>query len=721
MLPENSNLNEAPVETTRASVLIADDDPGIRLILRHRLEADGYRVEEAADSQSALEALTGNRHEVALLDIMMPGAGGLEVLTAARAQASRALIIVITAASTMNNAVEAMKRGAHDYLTKPFENLDLVATAVGRAIDIAAQNADFTRLKDEVNRQLVGGEIIGRSPAMQEVYKLIGRVVNNDATVLLRGESGTGKELVARAIHFKSQRWRGPFVALNCSAIPHGLLESELFGHERGSFTGANERRAGKIEQASGGTLFLDEIGDLPVELQPKLLRVLQEREFSRVGGFETLRMQARVIAATNQDLEAAVLEKKFREDLYFASRVIPIDLAAPARAPRGHRRADRLLYRQGGARDGRELALHQRRSPRQTAKLLVAGQRPRTRKRGPAGSPPCLLPASTVRADDVELGRGGARPAGASLDHGASLTELIARRISEMIESNGEEPRDLYQKLVGELEKPLIEIGAGTAPAANLRVHTPRASSGSIATRCARSSPNIASCRKRPCRSNAVRARAHPTKYAAALTLLCDGRYRRRSRTGGAFADPVGRRRAHHAIAPEADFEPGLPRGRAPDRRAMPSARRDTHRQRPRRYREARGRRRSPRRAGRSAAGRRPRDHGARGDRRGLHPQRRSGPHRRGGRRRLYRLRRDLFGRLEERYAMQCAWTRRPACGARRNRRCQSWAIGGITEATMPQVLAAGADAAAIITDVVECTRYRHQESSALLAIHST
>src|SRR3984893_10949608 len=270
-----------------AAILVADDDPGIRLVLRHRLEAAGYAVEEAGDSQTPLERLLSNRHDVALLDIMMPGAGGLEVLSQARAEGSRTLIIVITAVSTMNNAVEAMKRGAHDYLTKPFENLDLVAAAVTRAVEIAAQAADLTRLKDEVNRQLVGGEIIGRGPAMQEVYKLIGRVVNNDATVLLRGESGTGKELVARAIHFKSPRWRGPFVAVNCSAIPHGLLENELFGHERGAFTGATERRAGKFEMADTGTIFLDEIGDLPVELQPKLLRVLQEREFTRVGSVE--------------------------------------------------------------------------------------------------------------------------------------------------------------------------------------------------------------------------------------------------------------------------------------------------------------------------------------------------------------------------------------------------------------------------------------------------
>jgi two-component system nitrogen regulation response regulator GlnG len=246
---------------------------------------------------------------------------------------------VITAASTMNNAVEAMKRGAHDYLTKPFENLDLVAAAVGRAIDVAGleqfvrglavSGGDLSRLREEVNRQLVGGEIIGRSAAMQEVYKLIGRVVTNDATILICGESGTGKELVARAIHVKSPRWRGPFVAVNCSAIPPGLLESELFGHERGAFTGASEKRTGKFEQAAGGTLFLDEIADLPLELQPKLLRVLQEREFSRVGGLEILRAQVRIIAATNHDLEAAVAAGKFRVDLYLRLRVFPISLPA--------------------------------------------------------------------------------------------------------------------------------------------------------------------------------------------------------------------------------------------------------------------------------------------------------------------------------------------------------------------------------------------------------
>src|SRR5215471_7297008 len=313
--------------SARAWILIADDDTAIRLVLRHRLEAEHYAIEEASDSAAALEALRTGRFDVALVDIIMPGPGGLEVLTAARSELIRTLIIVITAASTMNNAVEAMKRGAHDYLTKPFANLDLVAAAVGRAVEVAAQAADLDRLKNEVNRQLVGGEIIGRSAAMQEVYKLIGRVVTNDATVLLLGESGTGKDLVARAIHFKSPRWRSPFVAVNCSAIPQGLLESELFGHERGAFTGATERRAGKFELVGRGTLFLDEISDMPLELQPKLLRALQEREFSAVGSSEVRRLQARIIAASNQDLETAVAARRFREDLYFRLRVIPLFL----------------------------------------------------------------------------------------------------------------------------------------------------------------------------------------------------------------------------------------------------------------------------------------------------------------------------------------------------------------------------------------------------------
>src|SRR5215469_964284 len=431
----DSTPTSTPVE---ALVLVADDDPGIRLVLRHRLEAAGYEVEETADSQSTLQALISNRYDVALVDIMMPGAGGLDVLSKARDEGTRTLVIVITAASTMNNAVEAMKRGAHDYLTKPFENLDLVAAAVGRAIEVAGLEkfvrglagsaADFTRLKDEVNRQLVGGEIIGRSPAMQEVYKLIGRVVTNDATVLLSGESGTGKELVARAIHFKSARWRSPFVAVNCSAIPHGLLESELFGHERGSFTGASDRRAGKFEMADTGTIFLDEIGDLPVELQPKLLRVLQEREFNRVGSVETLKLKARVIAATNQNLETLVAARKFREDLYFRLRVIPIQM--PALRERREDIAELSDYfvskavQEMGARATTI-------SPDARARLEAAEWPGNVRELENAVMRAALLaPGTTIRAEDIELTRPPGVGAGASsVPNGASLGDIISSR----------------------------------------------------------------------------------------------------------------------------------------------------------------------------------------------------------------------------------------------------------------------------------------------------
>jgi two-component system, NtrC family, nitrogen regulation response regulator GlnG len=440
------------------SILVADDDPAIRLVLRHRLEASGYRVDESADSQSALDALLSNRYDVALVDVMMPGAGGLEVLSRGREAATRTLVIVITAASTMNNAVEAMKRGAHDYLTKPFENLDLVAAAVARAVEIAAQATDLTRLKDEVNRQLVGGEIIGRSPAMQEVYKLIGRLVNNDATVLVFGESGTGKDLVAHVIHSNSARKRGPFVAVNCSAIPHGLLESELFGHERGAFTGATDRRTGKFEQASGGTLFLDEISDLPLELQPKLLRVLQEREFSRVGGFEMLKANARIIAATNQDLEALVAAGRFREDLYFRLRVIPISL--PPLRERREDIAELTDYFVSKARI--EMGSKARYvAPEARAKLHSYSWPGNVRELENTVLHGALLAPSqsnTIRAEDVELG-GGARVRAKEISADATLSDYITRRVAEMLDDGGGEPRDLYQRIVTELEKPLIEL----------------------------------------------------------------------------------------------------------------------------------------------------------------------------------------------------------------------------------------------------------------------
>jgi two-component system nitrogen regulation response regulator GlnG len=452
-----------PAATNQPSieVLIADDDPAIRLVLRHRLEAAGFRVSEATDSQSALAELRSDRFEVALLDIMMPGVGGLEVLSIARAEHVRTLIIVITAASTMTNAVEAMKRGAHDYLTKPFANLDLVAKLVERAAEAAVDPDDARRISLDGGRQLVGGEIVGRSAAMQEIYKLIGRLVNNEANILISGESGTGKELVARAIHFKSERWREPFVAVNCSAIPHGLLESELFGHERGSFTGATERRAGKFEIAGAGTIFLDEISDMPLELQPKLLRALQEREFARVGGSENNRLRARIIAASNQDLEHAVAMRRFREDLYFRLRVIPIHMP-----PLRERREDiPELIDHFIAKAARELGANAIGvSPEARAMLSEHPWPGNVRELENCVLRAAILaPGKTIAPADIDLTRASGRQPESPVDSGASLPQLIARRIRDYLDEidqvEGAEPLDLYGKMVAEIERPLIEL----------------------------------------------------------------------------------------------------------------------------------------------------------------------------------------------------------------------------------------------------------------------
>jgi two-component system nitrogen regulation response regulator GlnG len=356
----------------------------------------------------------------------------------------------------MSNAVEAIKRGAHDYLTKPFHNLDLVAAAVERAVELSAQAAEINRLKTEVGHHLVGGEIVGRSSSMQEIYKLIGRLVNNDANVLICGESGTGKELVARAIHFKSERWRAPFVAVNCSAIPHGLLESELFGHERGAFTGATERRAGKFELSGRGTLFLDEISDMPLELQPKLLRAIQEREFSAVGSSEVRRLAARIIAASNQDLEAAVATRRFREDLYFRLRVIPIFLP-----PLRERREDiPELVEYFIARATRDMGAKVSAVSREAMDLLMGYAWPGNVRelencvlRGAL-----LAPGNIIRAEDVSFGKSGGK-GNQQETAGGSLEELITRSIRDYLDEQSDDAAGVYEAMAAKVERPLIEL----------------------------------------------------------------------------------------------------------------------------------------------------------------------------------------------------------------------------------------------------------------------
>src|SRR5262245_46690041 len=317
-------MNTSTTEHT-GNVLVADDEESLRWVLEQALAKRGHTVEAVADGTSAWAALESGRFDVALLDIRMPGLAGLDVLTRVRERGIDTLCIVMTAESTMANAIEATKRGAYDYMPKPFE-LDAVHLLIQRALTLRKLARDVARLRGELRQQQ--DALVGHAPAMQEIFKLIGRVAPTEATVLIEGETGTGKELVAKTIHAHSDR-EGPFLALNCSAIPGELLESELFGHERGAFTGAMDSRAGKFEQASGGTPFLDDICDLPLALQVKLLRVLQEREFTRLGGQTALSADVRIVAATNRDLEAATRRGEFREDLFFRLNVMRIRVPA--------------------------------------------------------------------------------------------------------------------------------------------------------------------------------------------------------------------------------------------------------------------------------------------------------------------------------------------------------------------------------------------------------
>ena len=308
-------------------ILVADDEESIRWVLSKALKKKGFMVDLAEDGKQALSMFRSNPYDMAVLDIKMPGLQGLELLKQVKDEFPDLLVIIMTAESTMENAVAAMKNGAYDYLTKPFD-LDALDAIILKAQKAAEVSEQIGHLKDELQEQYrFGRTIIGNSQPMQEVYKTLGRVAASDVTVLITGESGTGKELIARAVHFNSPRLGKPFLAINCAAIPRDLLESELFGHERGAFTGATERKTGKFEQANGGTLFLDEIGDMPLELQAKLLRVLQEKEITRTGGSQTMLIDVRIVAATNQNLGALVQGKQFREDLYYRLNVVPIAL----------------------------------------------------------------------------------------------------------------------------------------------------------------------------------------------------------------------------------------------------------------------------------------------------------------------------------------------------------------------------------------------------------
>jgi DNA-binding NtrC family response regulator len=296
-----------------ADILIVEDKESLRTMLRKTLEGRGHSVEEAGDVYEARRRLHASRFLVVLTDLRLPSGNGFDVLAAAREADPETPVLLMTAFGTVDEAVKAMKEGAADFLTKPVDT-DHLLLLLDRAFDRRRQQTEYVLLKEEYQRRFGLPKVLGEDAALKQTLLSVQRAAASEATVLILGESGTGKELLARSLHQLSARVKGPFVAINCAAIPEALLENELFGHEKGAFTSANARKIGKAEMAHHGTLFLDEIGDMPLSLQGKILRLVQERQFERVGGVATLSVDLRVVAATNQDLRAAVAEKRFRE-----------------------------------------------------------------------------------------------------------------------------------------------------------------------------------------------------------------------------------------------------------------------------------------------------------------------------------------------------------------------------------------------------------------------
>jgi DNA-binding NtrC family response regulator len=307
-------------------LLIVEDEPDLRQVFVEILTSDGYDISTANDGEMAMQMLSENNYDLSLIDLYLPKADGFQVLAHLQQVSSSTSAIVMTGHGSIESAVEAMKKGAADYITKPvaFDQLRIV---VKKALDVRRLQQENRLLRHQLKTKYRFENLVGTSPGMQQVFQLIEKVADAESTVLILGESGTGKELVARAIHFNSHRAEKPLVPVNCGAIPESLLESELFGHERGAFTGAARTRMGRFELANGGTIFLDEVGDMSPALQVKLLRVLQEQNFERVGGTKSVRVDVRIIAATNRNLEEAVGRGEFREDLYYRLSVIPLHL----------------------------------------------------------------------------------------------------------------------------------------------------------------------------------------------------------------------------------------------------------------------------------------------------------------------------------------------------------------------------------------------------------
>jgi two-component system nitrogen regulation response regulator GlnG len=433
-----------------ARILIADDEDSLRWVLEKGLKHAGYDVTAVRDGDSAIRAFETEPFDLVFLDIRMPGVDGLTALARMRELRKDAPVVVMTAHGTMDTAIQAMQRGAYDYVAKPFD-LDEVVLLAERALAAARLTEEVVRLRSGLQEVWEFGALIGRHPRMQDVYKTIGRIAGSDVTVLLRGESGTGKEVVARAIHHYSRRAGRAFVAVSCAAIPGTLLESELFGHERGAFTDAKERRLGKLELAQGGTFYLDEVGDMPMDLQTKLLRALQERTIERIGGHEPIAIDVRVLAATHRDLETMMKEGRFREDLYYRLNVVSLNLP-PLRERRRDipllvehflaKYAERLGDR-GVAPDALDrLVGHE--WPGNVRELENIIQRAMV-----------MATSGVILPEHLPI---GPVSAAASVAVDATLEEIIERKLLECVRGlRSHASANLYDLMIGLVEKPLL------------------------------------------------------------------------------------------------------------------------------------------------------------------------------------------------------------------------------------------------------------------------
>jgi two-component system, NtrC family, nitrogen regulation response regulator GlnG len=443
---------------TLPTVLVADDDRSIRTVLTQALGRSGYQVRTTGNAATLWRWVEEGEGDLVITDVVMPDENGLDLIPRIKRVRPDLRVVVMSAQSTLMTAVKAAQRGAFEYLPKPFDLQELLSV-VGRALATPSAPAAVAIEPRDADERL---PLIGRSPAMQEVYRTIARLSTADLTVMINGESGTGKELVARALHDYGKRRAGPFVAINMAAIPRELIESELFGHERGAFTGATQRSQGRFEQANGGTLFLDEIGDMPPEAQTRLLRVLQEGEFTSVGGRQPIKANVRIVAATHRDLRNSIRQGVFREDLFYRLNVVPIRLP-----PLRERVEDiQLLARH---------FLDRARDDGLPLKSLDATALDRLKQYNWPGNVrelenlmrrlAALCPTETIGADQVGAELTEIAPPIVEAAAGQAVPETLARAVERHIREflvahdDGVTPSDIYDRVIAEVERPLIRL----------------------------------------------------------------------------------------------------------------------------------------------------------------------------------------------------------------------------------------------------------------------